>query len=105
MPAATHTVPEEHDIEERRFTNGSSNVTHVVPLLVPTIAGLPLMSPVATQVTILGQETLTSESVPAGGVWEFQVAPSVVLTILNPSTAVHSMIVTHEIDCAGNDAS
>jgi hypothetical protein len=105
MPAATQKLLEKQDTDERRLTNGSSSVVQFTPLLVPTIDGLPLMSPTAMHVRGVGQDTLAKESVPVGGVCWVQVAPSLVFTIFEPSTAVHSIVVTQEIDCGGKDES
>jgi hypothetical protein len=40
-----------------------------------------------------------------GGAWEVQEVPSIVLMIAVPPTAVHSMVVTQEIETGGKEAS
>jgi hypothetical protein len=66
------------------------------------MAGSPFTTPTAAHVIAVEHDTLERASVPEGAVWELQLVPSVVLEILMPSTAVHSSIVKHEIDSAGN---
>jgi hypothetical protein len=61
-----------------------------------------LTTPTATQVREVGHETLAKEFNPAGGVCGLQFFPSAVASIPIPPTAVHSSIVKHEIDWAGN---
>jgi hypothetical protein len=56
------------------------------------------ITPTAKHVMASGQETSISLSVFAGGVWEFQVDPSNVISIFAPPTAVHSMMVKQEMD-------
>jgi hypothetical protein len=69
------------------------------------IDGLLLTTPTAKQESGIGHETLMAELRPLGGFCGFHVVPSVVLAIPTPPTAVHSMIVTQDIDCGGNDGS
>jgi len=96
-PTATHVCNIEQDTEERKLTSGSYSVVHEVPV-VPTIAGLPLTTPMAAQVIAFEHDTVLRESVPVGGLCESHVDPSIVFAISAPSTAVHSSIVKHEMD-------
>jgi hypothetical protein len=50
-------------------------------------------------------ERSVSKFVSDGGVWGFHEMPSLVFMIPVPPTAVHSMVVTQEIDCGGKDGS
>ena len=102
IPTASHTSAFAHETAVSRFTDGSSSTDQFVPSWVPTMAWRAATVPIDTQVNAVAQETLVSEFKPEGGLCGFQVSPSDVLTIPIPPTAVHSMIVKHEIDCAGN---
>jgi hypothetical protein len=52
-----------------------------------------------------GHETSVIRSVLIGGGCDTHELPSEVLTIPVPPTAVHSIVVTQEIDCGGKDES
>jgi hypothetical protein len=69
------------------------------------IDGFPPTSATAIHINGFGQVRSDIKLVLAGGVCAFHVEPLLVLTISVPPTAVHSMVVTHEIDCGGKDAS
>ena len=105
IPTATQLVGPAQDTEAREETGGDVNVVHALPLVVPTIAGSALTTPTATHVVEFSHDTLAKELRLAGGVCVPQVEPSIVLTISVPPTAVHSVGVTQEIDCGGNDES
>jgi hypothetical protein len=102
MPAATHVVGIAHEIDVSDNTDGRSNLVHVFPSWVPTIDGIPLSNPTATQVVELGQDTPDSEFNPEGAAWAFQSVPSAVPTIPVPPTAVHSSTEKQEIDRVEN---
>jgi hypothetical protein len=103
-PTATQVVGVEHEIDARKSTVGRSMVVQVLPLTVPMIAGRPSTSPTAPQVIAFEHEMDARPPVPEGGVWVVQVDPLLVSAILVPPTAVHSSIVKHEIDSAGNES-
>jgi hypothetical protein len=95
--ATQEDVPE-HEIAEKRFTNGWSRIVQVVLPVSPIIDGLFETSPMPTHVIALGHATAVSASVLFGGVCETHVLPSIVCTMATPPTAVHSSIVKQEID-------
>jgi len=66
------------------------------------MVGFELTTPTATQVFESEHEILARELSPGGDVWGFQVEPSVVFTMVEPPTAVHSVVDGHESDRAGN---
>ena len=101
MPTAVHIDPSKQDTPDNEVRSGWLSTLHV-PLLSPTIEGLSFTMPTATQKIALGQDTPLKKPVSAGGVCEFQVLPSVVSSMPSPPTAVHSSMVKHEIDWAGN---
>jgi len=105
IPMASHVFDPAHDTADKRFTKGWSSVVHGDPFWVPIMEGRESITPTATQVSEVGQETLLKVFNPAGGVSGLQVAPLAVSSMPRPPTAVHSSIVKQEIDWAGNDES
>jgi hypothetical protein len=62
-------------------------------------------TPTAKHESGVGQEMLTAELSPLGDVCRFHVLPSVVFAIPTPPTALHSTVVTQEIDTGGKEGS
>jgi len=63
---ATHVVVFAHDMDVSEVTGGSSNVLQWSPSFVPTIEGVELTNPTATQVLVPLQDTLAREFNPDG---------------------------------------
>jgi hypothetical protein len=65
---------------------------------VPTIDATESTTPTAIHVVELAQDTLAREFNPEGATCGSQLEPSLVATISDPPTAVHSFTVKQEID-------
>jgi hypothetical protein len=103
-PTATQSREAPHETADRISSEGSEEtVLQVVPAFwVPMTAAVESTTPTATHVSAEGQETLARESRLIGEGWDVHVEPLRVPTIPKPPTAVHSSVLKHEIDCAGN---
>jgi hypothetical protein len=66
MAEVTHVVVFAHDMDVSEITGGSSNVLQWSPSFVPTIEGVELTNPTATQVLVPLQDTLAREFNPDG---------------------------------------
>ena len=68
MPTASHTNDPAHETPVKASTDAWSRTVQVDSFWVPTIDGRELTTPTAAQVSESGQETLTREFKPDGGV-------------------------------------
>jgi hypothetical protein len=67
-PTASHTNDPAHETPVKTFTDGWSRMVQVDSFWVPTIDGRASTTPTAAQLSESGQETLTREFNPDGGV-------------------------------------
>jgi hypothetical protein len=86
-PTASQVDAAPHEMPVNKFTDGWSRLVHVDAFCVPMIDGRESMTPTATHVSEVGQETLARELSPDGGVCVQLAPPLLDLKIPDPPPA------------------